>query len=256
MKKIVYQYSFLFLIVFSIGCYPYAKIKSVETKTIPFDSTYSQAEEDAEINALVQPYKVKKDSVMHAELAISDVAMVKGLPEGLLGNFVADLSLRQAQKYYHPKDGKTVDLCLLNNGGLRTSLPKGTITREKAFELMPFDNMMVIVTLSGEQTKALFDYLAKTGGMPMSGASLGIKDSTASIIEVAGKPFDINQTYKVATSDYLANGGDKMSFFKNPIQTESLGVLLRDAIIEYMVEESKKGRTLSAKLDGRIYKIN
>jgi 2',3'-cyclic-nucleotide 2'-phosphodiesterase (5'-nucleotidase family) len=91
--------------------------------------------------------------------------------------------------------------------------------------------------------------------MPIAGCKFGVKDSVAMNIEVGGKPFDINQSYKVATSDYLANGGDKMIFFKNPLETEVLGVLLRDAIIEYMTEENKKGKTLTAKLDGRIYKI-
>ncbi len=251
-----YNYAFILLLTLVVGCYPYAKIKSVDTKVIPFDSTYAKADEDAQINAMVLPYKLKKDSVMHSELGTSEMAMVKGLPEGLLGDFVSDLVLQEARLHYKPKDGKQVDICLLNNGGLRTSLPKGVITREKAFELMPFDNMTVVVTLSGEETKSLFDFVARMGGMPMAGAKLGVKDSVASVIEIGGKPFDINQSYKVATSDYLSNGGDKMNFFKNPLETEVLGILLRDAIIEYMTNETKQGRKLSAKLDGRIYKIN
>ncbi|OFY94862.1 MAG: hypothetical protein A3K10_02785 [Bacteroidetes bacterium RIFCSPLOWO2_12_FULL_31_6] len=251
-----FNYAFILLIAFTAGCYPYAKIESVDTKVIPFDTTYSKSDEDSEINDLVLPYILKKDSVMHSELGTTDVAMVKGLPEGLLGDFVSDLVLKEARLHYNPKDGHQVDICLLNNGGLRTSLPKGIITREKAFELMPFDNMMVVLTLSGEETKALFDFVARMGGMPMAGARIGVKDSVAANIEIGGKPFDINKSYKVTTSDYLSNGGDKMLFFKNPLETEVLGILLRDAIIEYMTNETKQGRMLSAKLDGRIYKAN
>ena len=252
-NRILYIICALLLII--LGCYPYAKIKKIDTRVIPFDSSYSKQDEDTEINAIVKPYKQKKDSVMHSELATAEMAMVKGLPEGLLGNFCADLTLQQARKYYKAQHGQTVDIALLNNGGLRTSLPKGIITREKAFELMPFDNMMVVITLSGEQTKELFDFVAKMGGMPIAGCKIGLKDSIASKIEINGQAFDISKSYKVATSDYLANGGDKMIFFKNPLQMEVLNVLLRDAIIEYMVEENKQGRKLTAKLDGRIYKI-
>jgi 2',3'-cyclic-nucleotide 2'-phosphodiesterase (5'-nucleotidase family) len=247
-------YGLTIMLLMSLACTPYVKIKSVETNVIPFDSTYSTFE-DAEINSFIMPYKQKKDSVMHSSLATSQVPMVKGLPEGLLGNFVADLTLQQARKYYKSEDGSGVDICLLNNGGLRTSLPEGVITREKAFELMPFDNMMVVLTLSGAQTKKLFDYVADNGGMPIAGCKLGIKDSSATFIEIGGKAFDISKSYKIATSDYLANGGDKMLFFKNPLETETLGILLRDAIIEYMIQEDKQGRSLNAKLDGRIYRV-
>lgn len=253
--KKIGNYTVPLLLMLIAGCYPYAKMKSVETSMIKFDTTFSKTDEDAQINALIGPYKQKKDSVMYSELGVSEVAMVKGLPEGLLGNFVADLVLKQAQKYYKPKDGKQVDICLLNNGGLRTSLPKGSITLEKVFELMPFDNMMVVITLSGEQTKALFDYVAASGGMPIAGCKIGIKDSTATHVEVGNMPFDITKSYKVATSDYLSNGGDKMIFFRKPLETETLGILLRDAIIEYMQEENRKGRNLTAKLDGRVYKM-
>jgi 2',3'-cyclic-nucleotide 2'-phosphodiesterase (5'-nucleotidase family) len=118
---------------------------------------------------------------------------------------------------------------------------------------MPFENTMVIITLSGEKTLQLFNYIAKAGGETVSGFTMGIKDTSAVNILVNGKPFDISKNYKVVTSDYSANGGDKMVFFNNPVKREDLQNKLRDAIIEYVKDQNSKGNTLRAKLDKRIY---
>ncbi len=130
----------------------------------------------------------------------------KGYPEGLLGNFVADLILKKARDYcirtgsdLDPKKLRGVDFCVLNNGGLRASLPKGEITRGNIFEVMPFGNEVVIVTLSGEKTKELLDFIAQRGGMPISGMKIGIRDHMPVNIMIDGKPFDIKNNYRIAT---------------------------------------------------------
>ena len=58
-----------------------------------------------------------------------------------------------------PSNNHHIDFCLLNNGGLRTSLPQGNITRRKIFELMPFENELVVVTISKEKMTDLKAYL-------------------------------------------------------------------------------------------------
>jgi len=64
--------------------------------------------------------------------------------------------------------------------------------------------------------------------------------------------FDENKTYRVATSDYLSNGGDHMNFFKNPISTDKTGVKIRDAILDYIIGLKEKEIEVNAALDGRI----
>ena len=71
-------------------------------------------------------------------------------------------------------------------------------------------------------------------------------------IKIGGQNFDASKTYKIATSDYLAGGGDKYYFFKDPVKTETLNYKLRDAIIDYMIEENRKGNSLKVNIDGRI----
>ena len=122
---------------------------------------------------------------------------------------------------------------------------------------MPFENQVEVITLTGESTLALFNYLARVGGHPVSGLTMemvknDLDETIPGEILINGQPFDETQTYKVVTSDYLANGGDKMSFFQNPLNREAIGVKLRDAIMEYVIAEQEAGRTLSAQLEGRI----
>ena len=63
---------------------------------------------------------------------------------------------------------------------------------------------------------------------------------------------DSTRTYKILSSDYLAHGGDDMTFFLDPIKYENVGIKLRDAIIKYFEEEEKKGRSINSKIEGRI----
>jgi len=239
------------MLVLAIGCSTGTKIISIKTSTIVFSPTATPDIDQATVD-LIAPYKLKLERDMSGVLATNENDMFKDTPEGVLGNFVADLVLKKTNDY--AKDVKILpaNLCLLNNGGLRTTLPKGEITKRRVFELMPFENELVILTLSGEKTQGLFDYLARLNGMPLAGARMEIKDRKAKNITIDGEPFDPTREYRIATSDYLAYGGDKMKFFKDPLKFETVGHKLRDAIIEYMIEETEKGNTLNPVLDGRI----
>ncbi len=216
---------------------------SAKSNTIKIDSTLNSLEST---EALIKPYKESLDAEMNEVLVYSEKAMIKGTPESELGNFVADLSLKIISEKFPETH---IDFCLLNNGGLRTSLPEGAITRGKIFELMPFDNELVIVSLTPEKAKELIQYINNVGGQPISGAKLNFTLSVDSVFS----QLNWNKTVNIVTTDYLANGGDKMDFFLNPIKTENTQLKLRDAIIEYCIEEQKKGNKITSALDERIY---
>jgi len=147
--------------------------------------------------------------------------------------------------------GMMPEICLLNYGGLRYPLPKGPLTVGNVFQLMPFENEMVILELSGNQIDSLFRYIIASEGQPVAGCKIikKHKDYQAFINE---KPFEISKNYIVVTSDYLADGGDKMSFFKNPITYYRTGILIRDAMIEYIKEFQKENKTLKPNTEERI----
>lgn len=221
---------------------------------------------DSATAAMIAPFKDSLDHIMNEVMIVSDLEMPKerDKTETLLGNFVADVVLSEANPNCKNKSESISnipllcpDICLLNTGGLRSSLPKGNITRGNIFELMPFDNEIVIVTLSGKQTWELFRYVAATGGQPVAGFKMGLKsDKSPSTVLIQGVPFDTTKNYNVATSDYLANGGDKMDFFKNPLAVTLTGIRIRDALLNYCAAENKKGNHLHPHLDERIYYEN
>lgn len=250
----------IYLFAFLVSCQNQFLVKQYDSQNLVLNDGYKQ--EDDKIEGQIQPYRDSLKASMDEVLGISEVEMVTGIPEGNLGNFVADLVLEIGEEYYeklHPEDDD-IDFALLNNGGLRTSLPKGNITRKKVFELMPFENELVVLTLSYEKTKELFDFVAIKSdttlsvkkGVPLSDdVELVIMDKKVISVSIDDKALQ-NKTYRVVTSDYLANGGDKMDFFLNPIKIEPLGIKLRHAIIEYIVEENKEGDYLKATKDNRI----
>lgn len=206
---------------------------------------------DASVTALIEPYKLKLDSSMNIRLCSSETAMEKGQPESLLGNFVSDLCMQQAQPFATEKNLK-IDFCFFNNGGLRNSLPKGDITMRNIYELMPFDNELVLLVLDGKTTEQLIKAIIEKGGVPVSGIRIVLSGKDAGLASVRENPFNPNRDYVVLTSDYLAGGGDQYEFLKNRKEYIQTGMLMRDAIINHCREADKTGKKITSKLDNRI----
>lgn len=242
-------YHWLFILLLAAACRQHEELTSVHAGTIEINASSGL---DSSMIKMISPYKTTLDKEMNEVLASSGYPIEKGEPEGKLGNLAADIVLTEANKKYLPADNIKAQFCVLNNGGLRVPLPKGEITRGKIFELMPFENEMVVLVLSGEKTKMLFDFIAAKNGMPVSGIRMGIKNGAAVNVLVNNEKFDAGKSYKIVTSDYLANGGDKMTFFTDAPK-EALNYKIRDAIINYLKEENKKGKIINPSIDSRIY---
>jgi 2',3'-cyclic-nucleotide 2'-phosphodiesterase (5'-nucleotidase family) len=145
-----------------------------------------------------------------------------------------------------------IDASFINYGGIRLSaIPKGSITRGKVFELSPFDNIIVLLTLKGKILQEFLDHIASRGGWPCAGISFQIKNKAAVNIKVAGKAFDSNSNYVIALGDYIANGGDDCVMFKN-IPQKNNGYLVRDALLNYFSKVNKEGKQITASIENRI----
>jgi 2',3'-cyclic-nucleotide 2'-phosphodiesterase (5'-nucleotidase family) len=204
-------------------------------------------------DSIISVYRQEIEEEMSRVLVYSEKVMEKGTPEGLLNNYIADLVFKKGKELYKPDDQKPIDFCLLNYGGLRVPLPRGEIISARVFELLPFENEMVVVTITGQKTQELFEYLAASSvGMPVSGIRLQIRNNQPDSILIQGEKFDITRNYKILTSDYLAMGGDNMVFFADPENYEILGMRVRDAIIMDMKNTHARGEMISSQLDGRI----
>ena len=248
MKKILY--SFIISSFFFIGCDVDYIVAEQSIGQVSIDQ---EQNEDSLANALISPYKEELSATINEVICKSAMEMSKNRPEGLLGNFVADLILDIGQEMYIPDSLDKIDFCYLNHGGLRASLPQGDISRQRVFELMPFENELVVITLSKQGILDLVEYVKQRGGDPVAGIRLKFSGDISDVM-INGKTLDPNKNYKVITTDYLANGGDRMHFFTadSRLNIEKVGIKMRDAIMYYFEREGQEGRLLKSNLDGRI----
>ncbi len=203
---------------------------------------------DSSILNFIQPYHDSLEKDMSEVIAVSSVAMEKGKPESLMGNFVADLLLERGRA----ENNDVGDFSIVNYGGLRIPmLPSGNITKGMIFELMPFDNFLVALELKGSVVRQLCDHIAAQGGWPVAGIRFIILDGKASEILINDEPLKEERIYQIIISDYLADGGDNLLFLRLEKRTNT-GIFIREAILEYLQEQTSEGKPISAHLDNRI----
>ena len=199
---------------------------------------------DDELAALITPFRDRMIGETSTVIGNTPAELTTGRPEGTLGNMAADAMLAVVQGLVD----RPVDMALTNNGGLRTPIGPGEITVGKIYELMPFDNTLVVLDLSAAQVDSLSQQLARNGGDPIAGLAIAVDDDRAVLIEVGGRPLSSSETYRLVTSDYLANGGGPYDVLW-PVDTrEELSFLLRDVFIEYV----RSVGVIEPVLDGRI----
>lgn len=196
--------------------------------------------EDAQISALVLPYKKELQNKMNEKISYTDIELTKeGAGGGYLGNLLADYTFESASQWAKNHQIPNVDACVLNIGGIRSVIPKGDILLHHIYEVMPFENELVIVEMEGKDMTELFNYyLENKKNNPVS--KIFIQTEKGKILKslIGNQPIKNNKKYYIATSDYLALGGDNMIFFSKGkiINTEKK---LRDVFIEKFKENKK-----------------
>ena len=130
----------------------------------------------------------------------------------------------------------------MNYGGLRAPINEGEVVVGDIYKLMPFDNTIVLLKLPATRMDEIASYLRNSGGEPIGGFQL-----TSNSYELNTDKKLVDTLY-VITTDYLANGGDRMNFLKNAYEKTDTGIFLRDVLLE-MVEEKD---TLVPQMDKRI----
>ena len=163
-----------------------------------------------------------------------------------MADAVFELSAPLLKKRY----GLDLDVVLLNHGGIRASLPKGLIRIETAYNIMPFENEVVVSQMKGSVVMDLVNYLRTAKrAHPISGMTLKItKSGELGLLKIQNKPLDLKKTYNIATSDYLHNGGDRMNFFKKNDSVFRLDYKIRNILIDYFGSQD----TLKPRADMRF----
>ncbi|OON69110.1 5'-nucleotidase C-terminal domain-containing protein [Hymenobacter sp. CRA2] len=202
---------------------------------------------DPQVEAVVAPYRQKVKEQMDEVIGRAPVAIRKNSGESPLANFAGDVQRERAAKEL----GQPIDLGVMTNGGLRAELPAGNITVGSVFELMPFENELVVLDAPGPVVQQLFNYAAPIH-MAVSGATYtATADGKPTDIRIGQAPFDASRTYTIAISDYLAGGGDKLDFFR-PLSPRHTNVLLRTAFNDHIRQLTKAGKPVEAKAENRV----
>lgn len=196
----------------------------------------NQSQVDSAVYKIIKPYKSQLDAKMSEIIGYNTTEMAKAKPSSTLTNFIADATIAGFEK----KSGRHLDAVMMNYGGIRlNSFGAGDILVGEIFEIMPFENYLVIIQMNGSQVKQLLNKIAGSGGWPISkGSGFTIKDSMAIEIVIDSKAFDDTKTYSIGLPDYVANGGDDMTFLR-ALPKEETGILLRELIMIYVKDKKK-----------------
>lgn len=190
-------------------------------------------EEDQNFKNVIEPYKKEVEGKMNTKISHTAVDLTKQGDNSNLGNLLADYTFEGADQWAK-KNGITsgVDGAVINIGGIRTTIGKGDILTKHIYEVMPFENEVMIVKMKGSDLQGLFDYYLKTQkNNPVSHLTIETDNGMITNALVNGQKIDSNKMYYIATSDYLALGGDNMAFFGKG-EVISTGIKLRDLFIE------------------------
>lgn len=228
----------------------------VRAEKAPVDSTVP---DDPAVDKMLVVYSPKVRELDVVLGSLKGELRKGGMGAGSLGNFVSDGMRWQAGL----KLGQPIDLALINGGGLRRStISEGELRASDIFELLPFENALVRLDLTGEQLMRLLKRIVASREA-QSGARIVYftkPDKTSDIDTVkmrtpgGEKDIDPQATYRIVTIDYLVNrGGDISAVLKEGKDRQPLGITLRDAIMAYVKSETAAGRIIKANLDGRFW---
>jgi 2',3'-cyclic-nucleotide 2'-phosphodiesterase (5'-nucleotidase family) len=210
---------------------------------------------NTEIDSFIKPYRnhVNKELDSVIAYSIDTYSKTDGELNTAIGNLFADVIYEQANPVFNSRTGENIDMVLVNSGGIRALISKGDVTMRTAFEIMPFENTIVVVALNGKSINNIIHFLAQAKkAHPISGLKLTV-DTDFNIVEalINGKSIDTTKIYYVATNDYLYNGGDNMTFFQPNEGLVVLNYKIRNALLDYFI----KTDTINPVIDDRFNQI-
>lgn len=180
---------------------------------------------DSSLTAFIAPFKQEMDAQMRLKIAESEHDFIVKRPSSNLMNWMADavfINQTRNVRLSHPA------FCLLNTGGIRSSIGKGDVLLNDLFKVMPFDNTIVWAKIPIKSLEKISAYLIKSGGEPISNVKM---KNGQLILSGVGEKASVNYFW-VITSNYLFNGGDNMNFFQDAVETIETKTLIRDVLIQ------------------------
>ncbi|HUT79397.1 MAG TPA: 5'-nucleotidase C-terminal domain-containing protein, partial [Polyangia bacterium] len=152
-----------------------------------------------------------------------------------LGNLVAEAM--QTRKYVE------TDFAVTNSLGIRTNILEGGVTVETMFNVLPFENTIATMFLSGSEVQELLDYATRRAAgrgcatqVQVSGISftMNCRTGEAEKIVILGRALEPDSVYEMATNNYMAWGGSGFEMLKRNTTKKDTGIAIRNAVIDYL----------------------
>lgn len=220
--------TFLLLLLGSfIGCKntqyaPYQYKSAMLTPSLEVAKRDSNA-----VNQWLNPYRSQLSAALDSQLFISCRTESKKQPNSAIGSHLTEVMTAYAKEELNTK----VDAAMLNYGGIRASLPKGEVRIRHIFEIMPFDNALCVIEMDSIQMLSFAQYWISAKGHPIHGFKVALDSQNRPYIIWNDKT--TRYPVKMVVTDYVANGGDNATFFKQIKARQCLKTPLRDALIQY-----------------------
>jgi 2',3'-cyclic-nucleotide 2'-phosphodiesterase (5'-nucleotidase family) len=201
---------------------------------------------DPAVEKALAPYRVQLDAKFGRVLCQAPKGLFRGRKgePNALGYWMADLMRASAAR----ATGLKVDAAITNSGGLRANLRPGPVTVGDVYEVMPFENGLVVVEMTGaELIRAVKQGIERRQGEPVSNLKAVVSGTPeqpiCAVTFADGAAIDPAATYRVATSDYLAKSGDTMRSLAGR-KTIPTALRLRDTVLQACEALGKAGLPL------------
>lgn len=238
-----------------LGCIK-LKFNSTSSTAAFTDFTYRLIPVNKRLDSRIDPnFSQKIDyfsallgETMNQVIAQCPVTMRKGSPQGLLSNFTADALVEICDDTFDVRP----DFALYNNGGIRSELPKGPVTRGQIYSIYPFDNTLSLIELKGTDVKSLLKSIATYGGEPISGGvKMTVQNGQVIDMTIGGEAVEDDRIYKVATINYLIDATTYLKGLSNYISRRESGPYLYELFSDYVKSLGDKGIPLTSQIDER-----
>ena len=239
------------------------KLSVVDGKLVSFDWKPVEINNrafapDAGVAALIAPYKERSDLSLKEVVGEASDAFVFGnrltrYRETAIGNMICDANVW----YFRNVFNQDIDFAFHNGGNMRAELPKGKLTREHILTVLPFENHLYIVSLTGLEIYELFAFIASipqgNGAFPQFSKevryTLDVPGRQVRNLTIGGAPVDPDRIYRFCTNDYILGGGDGYTVLTKAQNPYNSSLLISYVVIEYI--KSQRG-VITPSTDGRL----
>jgi 5'-nucleotidase / UDP-sugar diphosphatase len=254
-------------------------LKVKDGKVIGFDGALEEISPatgapNCQVQDIVARYERQAGSLLHRDIGKTQVGLDAEhvrTAETNLGDFIADVMRQTAG----------AEVAIINGGSIRTGIAQGKIEVQDIYAVLPFDNYLVAISLTGAQLKAVLEHgvsrleepsgsFPQVSGLTFTYSRSAPAGSRVKDVTVGGRPLDPQKGYLVATVDFLAAGGDGYTVFGEALKSggdyANLGGTLTSSKLAYndpgtwlrdlVIAAIQARKTIAPQVDGRIKAVD